>query len=61
MLILTRRPTQKLMIGPTVAITVLEIVGNKVRLGISAPRDVPIRGAATLVTAKPDSLPDRNS
>ena len=62
MLVLTRRPTQTLMIGPTVAITVLEIIGNRVRLGIAAPRDVRIRRQAIFMTAKPDGcIPDRNS
>jgi carbon storage regulator CsrA len=50
------------MIGPTVAITVLEIIGNRVRLGIAAPRDVRIRRQAIFMTAKPDGcIPDRNS
>jgi carbon storage regulator len=39
MLILTRRPTQALTIGNDVTVTILEIRGGQVRIGISAPRD----------------------
>ena len=42
MLILTRRPNQALLIGTDVTVTVLEIHGDRVRLGIAAPRDIPI-------------------
>jgi len=42
MLILTRRPTQTLTIGSEVTVTVLEIRGNRVRIGVSAPRDTPV-------------------
>jgi carbon storage regulator len=40
MLILTRRPRQVVMIGRDVQIMVLEIAGNRVRLGITAPREL---------------------
>ncbi len=42
MLILTRRPNQALLIGSDVIVTVLEVDGHRVRLGIAAPRDIPI-------------------
>jgi carbon storage regulator len=42
MLILTRRPNQALLIGSEVTVTVLEINGDRVRLGIAAPREIPI-------------------
>jgi len=42
MLILTRRVDETLMIGDDVAITILEIRGNQVRIGVKAPRDVPV-------------------
>jgi len=42
MLILTRRPTQTLTIGSEVTVTVLEIRGNRVRIGVNAPRDVAV-------------------
>ena len=42
MLILTRRMGETLMIGKEVTVTVLGVQGNQVRLGIAAPRDVPV-------------------
>ncbi len=40
MLILTRRLTETLVIGDKIAITVLDIKGGRVRIGVSAPRDI---------------------
>ncbi|MFI9655120.1 carbon storage regulator CsrA [Guyparkeria sp. GHLCS8-2] len=42
MLILTRRIGEVLRIGDDVAITVLGIKGNQVRIGIDAPKDVSV-------------------
>jgi carbon storage regulator len=42
MLVLTRKPSQSIMIGDDVEISVLSVTGEKVRLGITAPREVPI-------------------
>jgi carbon storage regulator len=42
MLILTRRVTESLMIGNDVTITILGIKGNQVRVGIQAPRNLPV-------------------
>jgi len=42
MLVLTRKSNQSIMIGDEVEVTVLAIMGEKVRLGISAPRSVPV-------------------
>ncbi|MGH1542423.1 MAG: carbon storage regulator CsrA [Arenicella sp.] len=42
MLILTRRINETLNIGDEVQVTVLGIKGNQVRIGINAPRDVPV-------------------
>ena len=42
MLILTRRVGESLMIGDNVGVTVLGIRGNQVRIGIDAPKDVPV-------------------
>jgi len=42
MLILTRRIGETVMIGDDVTITVLGVKGNQVRLGISAPKNVPV-------------------
>jgi len=67
MLILTRRPGERVVIGDDILITVMGVSGHTVRLGIAAPEGVPIyreeiwlavkeenRAAAA---ADPDSLP----
>jgi carbon storage regulator CsrA len=40
MLVLSRKPGQKLQIGDNITITVLEVHGRVMRLGIEAPNDV---------------------
>jgi len=42
MLVLTRKSNQSIMIGDEIEISVLSVVGDKVRLGIQAPRSVPV-------------------
>ena len=42
MLILTRRPVETICIGDDVTVTVLGVVGNQVRFGIEAPREIAI-------------------
>jgi len=42
MLILTRRVSEVLMIGDNVTVTVLGVKGNQVRIGINAPKSVPV-------------------
>ncbi len=42
MLVLTRKGNQSIMIGDDIEVSVLSIMGEKVRIGIDAPRDVPV-------------------
>ncbi|MBV9850799.1 MAG: carbon storage regulator CsrA [Armatimonadetes bacterium] len=42
MLVLTRRLNQSIKIGDDIEITVIEVRGDQVRLGVSAPRDVAV-------------------
>ena len=42
MLVLTRKPNQSIMIGDEIEISVLAIMGEKVRIGIEAPRSIPV-------------------
>jgi carbon storage regulator len=42
MLVLTRKSNQSIMIADDVEISVLSIVGDKVRIGIEAPKSIPI-------------------
>ncbi len=42
MLVLTRKSNQSIMIGDDIEITVLSVMGEKVRIGIQAPQKVPV-------------------
>src|SRR5688500_4388203 len=42
MLVLTRKSNQSIMIGDEIEVTVLAVMGEKVRIGIDAPRSVPV-------------------
>ena len=50
MLVLTRHANQSIMIGADVVVTVLEVRGDQVRLGISAPRSVGVHREEVFVT-----------
>jgi carbon storage regulator len=42
MLVLSRKRDERIVIGGNIVITVIEVRGDKVRLGIEAPVDVPV-------------------
>ena len=42
MLVLTRRINERIIIGDDVIVTVLEVHGDQVRIGIDAPRDIKV-------------------
>lgn len=42
MLVLSRKPGEKVIIGDKITITIVEVKGNRVRVGIDAPGSVPI-------------------
>ena len=42
MLVITRYPEQKIFVGKEVVITVVEVRGDKVRIGIDAPKGVTV-------------------
>jgi len=42
LLVLTRKSNQSIMIGDEIEISVLAIMGEKVRIGIEAPRSIPV-------------------
>jgi carbon storage regulator len=48
-LVLTRRPNQSIMIGDEIVVTVLEVKGDQIRLGIEAPRSVQVFREEVLV------------
>jgi carbon storage regulator len=40
MLVLSRKQSQRIRLGDSIVITVVRVAGDKVRLGIEAPRDM---------------------
>ena len=42
MLVLSRRRNEKIVIGDDITITVLEVRGDQIQLGIQAPRSIPV-------------------
>lgn len=42
MLVLSRRRDESIIIGDNIVITVVDVRGDKVRIGINAPTDIPI-------------------
>ena len=59
MLILTRRPREVVMIGDDVQIMVLDIAGDRVRLGITAPREIQVRRDDFKPLQAPSASPHR--
>jgi carbon storage regulator len=41
-LIITRRPGEKIVLGDDITLTVMEVSGQTVRLGIDAPKSLPV-------------------
>lgn len=56
MLVLSRRKDQQILIGDNVVITVVRINGGEVRIGIEAPKDIPVLRAE--VPPRGDHIPD---
>lgn len=54
MLILTRRLNETVVIGGGITITVVGIDGSRVRIGVNAPRDIPVRREKTVFKARSD-------
>ena len=42
MLVLSRKKNEKIIINESIVITIVDVRGDRVRIGIDAPRDVPI-------------------
>ena len=54
-LILTRRVGETLTIGDNIEVTVLEVRGGQVRIGVNAPRDVVVNRKEILTRLKPEA------
>ena len=42
MLVLSRQKNESIMVGDDIEITIADVRGNKVRLGITAPKNIPV-------------------
>ena len=42
MLVLSRKKNERIFIGENIVITIVEIRGDKLRIGIDAPKDIPV-------------------
>lgn len=58
MLVLTRKLMEKLYIGDDVCVTIVRIEGGQVRLGIEAPREVPVVRAELVSDPEPNCPTD---
>jgi carbon storage regulator len=62
MLVLTRKSNQSIMIGDDVEVSVLSVMGEKVRIGIQAPQEIPVfRKEIYLEIHRDDDLGDRDA
>jgi carbon storage regulator len=57
MLVLSRRPRQVVLVGSDVQITVLDVEGDRVRLGITAPRELRVLRQELEDSLRPQLLP----
>ena len=57
MLVLSRKPGEKLIIGEDNVLTVLGVVGNRVRVGVEAPDDVRILRGELACWLSPEDQP----
>jgi carbon storage regulator len=60
MLVLTRKPDQSIIIGTDIEITVLEVRGEQVRLGIKAPRSVAVHRKEVFDQIRGEAEPERS-
>ena len=58
MLVLTRKSNQSIMIGDEIEVSVLSIMGEKVRIGIQAPRDIPVFRKEVYLEIQQDTSPE---
>lgn len=71
MLVLTRKVHQSIMIGDDIEVVVLEVRGEQVRIGIKAPKDVPVHRKeiyeqiqaenVSAAQTQPEDVPDSRS
>jgi carbon storage regulator len=58
LLVLTRKSNQSIMIGDEIEVSVLAIMGEKVRIGIEAPRSIPVFRKEVYLEIQADTSPE---
>jgi carbon storage regulator len=58
MLVLTRKTNQSIMIGDDIEVSVLAVSKDKIRLGITAPREVPVFRKEVYLSIKGEGAED---
>jgi len=58
MLVLSRKKNESIVIGENIRIVVVEVRGDKVRLGIEAPTDIPVHRQEVYDAIKEEDNPD---
>lgn len=61
MLVISRKKYEKVSIGDNIVITITEIRGNKVRIGIEAPKDIVIARSELIKGYKDGSSESRDN
>jgi carbon storage regulator len=56
MLVLTRKTNQSIMIGDDIEVSVLAVSRDKIRLGITAPRDIPVFRKEVYLSIKEEQM-----
>jgi len=60
MLVLTRKTNQSIMIGDDVEVSVLAVSRDKIRLGITAPREVPVFRKEVYLSIKEEQMSENS-
>jgi len=58
MLVLSRKPGEKVVIGTDITLTVVEVNGNRIKIGIDAPNQVRILRGELAIWDEPDTVLD---
>ena len=61
MLVLSRKKNESIVISDSIVVTVIEVRGDKVRLGITAPREIPVHREEVYVAIRAAQLKPESS